>query len=440
VHDTAALASESEALTFCSWPADFALAPMFSLRLMDRQDELKNLQLYDNTLNVRGRERKDTIEALDQLVALRISPENAASLRHTYHILRKRPLEELHLDLRTYEPKQVLLDYNSPVAKDLDVVQILFQHASPLHACPRHYQLPLSRLVLWNVNLAQSSQTWHKVIQENVLGELEISNCAWPGKFFEGLARVQSLLKKVKVYHNDALDDQAKLSATKQERSSFTFGLQSFLKSLALDTNKAAPTEVHQLQFLEVHLTGPAREYDSLLFGHIGLHASTMQVLCLDMFIDNNKLEGSHIMDGPIPRPAYWYAQLVLGACTASQLRQLCYPNFVFADPKTNLNKVNPVTLMLLDCSGTVAAQSVANSTLDHIRTVHKKNTRLRVLAIKTNHETPVTEYFVKCEVIVMGQKNEIMVPVSYTQLKKHEKEIDVLKPPPAVIGKHGRV
>lgn len=67
---------------------------------MDRQNNLRNLQLYDDTLNVRGAERKVTLETLDKVVSLRISPENSVSLRYTQHILRKKPLEELHLGLR----------------------------------------------------------------------------------------------------------------------------------------------------------------------------------------------------------------------------------------------------------------------------------------------------------------------------------------------------
>lgn len=177
---------------------------------MDRQDNLNNTALYNNTLSVCAQERKATVSAMENLEALRVSPDNKAGLGFVYHIIKLRALEELHVDLRTYHPAQAALDYTKADAKESDVAEILFQHAKPLKSCPFNFQLPLMRLVFWNVNLYRCAETWLRVIRAISFKEIELSGCPWAGNLLVALAMMHPFLEKVKIHHDVNLDDVSK--------------------------------------------------------------------------------------------------------------------------------------------------------------------------------------------------------------------------------------
>jgi hypothetical protein len=176
--------------------------------------------------------------------------------------------------------------------------------------------------------------------------------------------------------------------------------------------------------------------------GCIGLHAPNLEVLALDFL---------YYCDGH-PKPHG--LTKVLNLCNPTHLRQLCAPLWTINDPMCNFAQINPFTLLLLDAfwEGSQTSRfGQANVTFKKLQKTHKKNTRVRVIAFKLKpfeykssgqreYVKPQMEYFIKCEAKVLDRKEEVMLPVSYAELKKAETEIDILEPPPATIGEYGRV
>ena len=412
------------------------------------------MQLFNDSLALRAKDRKATVNSLHQLEALRTSPDNPAGIRYLTYLIRQYPLKELHVDLRTYTPNQNELDYNIEANRDLDVVQILFDHARPLKGCPFHYQLPLTKLKLWNVNLYLGTETWTKVIRAMSLEEVELSRCAWTGNFLIGLAKVQPRLEKVKIHYDRTLDvvEKAPANARAADMGSwlvnrFRYSLVAFLKTLAGGTVGSATPSKHGLKWLEVKFEHVESECFIDDDGITALHAPGLEGLAFDFMYLTGDDEEPYIHDGIIK---------ALNACNPAVLRQLCMPIFDFMMHYSGLDfaAINPVTLMLVDWWDfewlapelKPTMQVFANRVLSRLLNVHQKALKLRVLALKSmdyardNTKTgEKVEYFVRCEAIMMGRKQDLMTPVTYAGLKKYEKEIDILEPTPMVIGKYGR-
>lgn len=409
---------------------------------MDRQDNLRNLAIYNNTLNVRSAERKATVNAMDQLESLRISINSRSAARNVHHIIRRCALQELHVDLRTYQPPEANLDYRKASAKTHELVQLLFEHAAPLDKCPSKFRLPLRKLVLWNVNLYRSAETWQKVMIPLGLEELEISNCAWAGNLLANLGRKQPCLSKVKIYHNDELDVPDFAPANNKHGLWFHKSLTTFLEEFAAslsalqmrmsegDIESEDPCFGQGLKHFELHFeqsgdpctgVGPA----------LAKHAQTLEVLCFDTLPIDGK-----------GKPYFDDINQALKACDVNSLRQLCIPSLSFFHHPLDLSNVNPITLQLFisweNDDYDIDPHGFANKALKSFRSVHKDRTRLRVVAI-SGLENGGWEFFVKCEVVVLGRKQETMLPTSYAELKKSEVDIDILAPEPWTFGPHGR-
>jgi hypothetical protein len=405
---------------------------VYSLRLINRQDNLKNLALYNDILSTRAaNERKATLDVLTELESLRICPDDKNGLRFTSHILKTRRLKEIHVDLRTYTPRQRDIDYNQPQAAESDVCKLLFQHTMPLHRCPIKHQLLLTRLILWKVNLYRSAETWFMVLRPMHLQELELEQCPWAGNLLAVLGRTQPVLTKVKVVHDISDDWPDRAPANKKHGLTFDKALGLFLHDLAESKAKISAPPV---RIFEVHLLR-AFNYTFFADGALAHHTPGLEILALDF---PPRADSLSELPGLVE---------ALDACDPSRLRQLAVPNIVMYDCGSNygtepnlkpMATLNPVTLILVEYWAEervdVRAQERADHALAVLRATHGEKTRLRVVAVNySGHggDWAILEYFVKCEVSVLGRKQEVMVSASYDEVKKFEKEVDILAPSP---------
>ncbi|KIW04999.1 uncharacterized protein PV09_04158 [Verruconis gallopava] len=429
------------------WPADFVLPEFDTLDLWDRQDTVKNIAIYQHTLSYSPQDTRDALDAMDNLEVLRISVDDSAGIRPVYLILKHHPIRDLHLDLRTYKPK---LCGKRSVAED--VSQLVFKHMQPLTKCPVQLQLALTRLTLWHVDLENSHGSWLHCIRPMSLKEVELVQCPFVGHFLHHLADRHPCIHSVRIDHDEQLDVPAPAMTTGRKartdhevlEHTFTDSLCKFLVDLAFareacqDPAPWAGTEPRQrLKRLRLCIENAVctTTYEEA----VKLHLPNLELLSLK-FVSDADDDSSEIFS----------VEACFESCEPLLLRQL---DISFQSFKRSEKCFNPVTLRL---HGVVAenGHTAAAHALYALRTAHKKNLQVRVIAIEIQPREYVTldrtgkvmvcksrmEYFTRGECIVMGKKVETVVPVSFAQVKKYATEIEVLKLPPAKLGAYGRV
>ncbi|TID18094.1 hypothetical protein E2P81_ATG11061 [Venturia nashicola] len=382
------------------WPADYIFSPKDSLRLWQTQPQLENIELYEhsceNSIPV-----KNAINQMKNVVSLRLSPDSEAGLKSVDKILRNiKTIVSLHVDFRTF---------SLPRNKDASLVpQKLFSSAmtAALKLNPNApWKMPLTHLALWNVDLGPAScAIWARALNFASLQVIQFSHCLSVENILAHMAEDPrpSQLHALTINHRvptDAIGHSLSAALTKI-------------------LEKAPPLSELILRIQDLP--------DPPSWGHVALHASSLETLLLDM-------------DGP---NRYSPGELMkITTYTSDRLRHFGFVIDSDQHPSHILHHLNLVTVYLL---GEDHGCATADSVFDYCEQMHQTRgncsdlpLRLRTVAVQQGNRMVC---YVRGETKVLRRKPiTSTVEASLRELTHCGEEVNILIGEPMEFGPGGR-